>query len=191
MLLTLANNQKLEITDYTWDHLQAHPEVTLELLTVAASRLTPPDHQASSCVDLYDKFGCWGFSGLVKVESANLFAFRAGRSTPSSVTHLPSNKSSFLSMVTKPCGENTYRLYTAYCSSKIKACPEPLDGRIDPKTEDGQKLRLESLEFWSEHALSLDCTPIDGELFESTWEEVITKYENIYDEAHSLKKQTI
>ncbi len=177
----LANGSTLVIPVSTVEHLVAHPDVTEELLEIGASCITPPDSQTVSQVDLFDQFGNWGTSGLVPVERATLFAFRKGRVAPSSVIDSSGVPASYLSMVTKPSetlGE--YILITAFCSEGVGAKPEPITPMVDPRTEAGKKLRAEFLDFWQTHALALGCTPIEGEPFESIWNEIIAKYGSVY-----------
>jgi hypothetical protein len=180
LILPLANTNVLVVPQTTIEHLSAHPEVTEATLELAASLLNPPDTQQTSYIDLFDYFGNWGFCSLVKVESVNLFAFRRGRNVPTHVTIAPSQLASKIAMVTKPIDNTRYKLITAYCSDGTLSTLEPISYEIDPQTNEGRQLRNQSLDFWSYHALSLDSTPIDGEPFESTWEEIIAEYGDYY-----------
>jgi hypothetical protein len=180
LMLALANTKILQIPQSTVEHLLAHPEVTVDILESAASLLTPPDTRQTSYIELFDYFGNWGLCSLVKVETVELFAFRRGRSVPTHVTRAPAKPASKIAMVTMPEDNTCYRLITAYCSDGILSTLEPISREIDPNTAEGLILRNECLDFWSNHALSLDSTPIDGEPFESTWDRVIAEYGNAY-----------
>jgi hypothetical protein len=180
MTLPLANTKLLVVSQGTIKHLSAHPEVTEDVLETGASLLFPSNTQEASYIDLYAALGNWGKCALVKMDSVSLFAFRKDRKVPSAVTMATAAPASILVMVTKPIDNSQYELITAYCSDGTESTLEPISREIDPNTEEGRSLRQECLEFWSKHALSLDCTPIDGEPFESTWLEIIDKYGNYY-----------
>lgn len=175
-----ANGIAVNVPQGTYEHLLAHPEVTNEMLEVAISRLTPPDKQTASHIDLFDKYGNWGKSGLVEVSEVTHFAFRKGRIAPSPVVKHSGTPASFMSLVTKPNEEGGYILITAFCSDGKGAKPEPITPMVDPRTEKGRALRSEFLDFWSQHALATGTSPINGEVFESTWEEIIAKYGDVY-----------
>lgn len=176
----LANGANLIVPEITIEHLLAHPEVTMELIELSASLLTPPNTQQTSYIDLFDYLGNWGLCSLVRTNSANLFAFRRNRKAPTHVSKESSNPASKIAMVTKPVEKTHYELITAYCSDGTLSTLEPISLGIDPQTELGLRMRNQCIDFWSCHALSLDSTPIDGDSFESTWEEIITKYGNIF-----------
>lgn len=179
-IFILANGANLIVPETTLEHLLAHPEVTMEILGLGASFLTPLDHQSVSHIDLFNIYGKWGLSGLVEVKKSTLFAFRKGRVAPSSVIDHPGVPASFVTMITKPLEENNYSLITAFCSEGTNTKPEPITYAVDPKTEEGQKIRSEYLAYWQIHALALGCTPIDGDPFESTWDKIIASYGDIY-----------
>jgi hypothetical protein len=179
MQFQLKTGTTLFVPQTTREHLLAHPEVTEEVLVAGIAQLAPPDTQKPSYIDLYDTFGNWGASGLVKVEKATFFAFRKGRIAPSSVIDSPGVPASVLALVTKPI-EGGFELITAFCTDGIPAQPEPITPMVDPRTEKGLELRKEFLGFWKYHALALPCTPIEGEPFESSWDEIIEKYGNVY-----------
>ena len=180
-IFTAANNFLVEVPAETYEHLLAHPEVSDEMLRVAIKRLVPPSTQTVSHVDLFDKYGNWGRSGLVKVDRVNSFAFRKGRIAPSAVVIHEGTPASYMSLVTKPNeAEEGYTLITAFCSDGVGAKPEPITPMVDPRTKKGQRLRQEFLEFWSRHALATGTSPIEGKVFESTWEEILTKYGDVY-----------
>lgn len=176
----LANGANLTVSEDTLGHLLAHPEVTSEILEAGAKRLAPPNIQTVSNIDLYHVFGNWGVTSLVKVPSATLFGFRRGRLAPSSVIDHPGIPAALLSMVTKPCANGDYALLTAFCSNGSAYTQEPITVDADPRTEEGLKKRSKYTNFWETHALALGCTPIDGEVFNSTWAEIIEKYGNVY-----------
>lgn len=177
---TLPSGEVLEVPTSTLEHLQAHPEVTPEILETAVSQLTPPSSQGVSTIELMNQFGLWGKSGLVEVPEVSLFAFRKGRIAPSPVVDHPGVPASKLAIVTKPKDEGGFLLISCWCTDGVPAKPEPITPMVDPRTEEGLELRQEFLQFWRFHALALGVTPIEDEPFTSTWEEVISKWGDIY-----------
>lgn len=176
----LSSGDALVVPDSTLEHLQAHPEVTPEILEVAVSQLIPPHSQGVSMIDLMDRFGLWGKSGLIQVPEVELFAFRKGRIAPSPVIRHPGMPASKLAIVTKPTDDGDFLLISCWCTDGSPAKPEPITPAVDPRTEKGLLLRQEYLEFWRAHALALDVAPIEGEPFHATWDEVLTKWGDVY-----------
>lgn len=176
----LPSGQVLEVPSSTLEHLRAHPEVTPEILEAAVSQLAPPSSQGMSMIDLKAKFGFWGKSGLVEVPEVTLFAFRKGRIAPSPVIQHPGVPASKLAVVTKPKEGGGFLLISCWCTDGDPAKPEPITPMVDPRTEKGILLRQEFLQFWSGHALALGVSPIEGEPFTSTWDEVIATWGDVY-----------
>jgi hypothetical protein len=177
---TLPSGEVLEVPYSTLQHLQAHPEVTPEILETAMMELNPPSSQGVSMIDLKTKFGFWGKSGLVEVPEVTLFAFRKERITPSSVVDHLGVPASKLAVVTKPKDEGGFLLISCWCTDGVPAKPEPITQSVDPRTNEGLLLRQDFIHFWSRHALALGVTPIEGKPFTSTWEEVIARWGDIY-----------
>jgi hypothetical protein len=176
----LFSGDVLEVPDSTLEHLQAHPEVTPEILEAAVSQLVPPSSQGVFTIDLEAEFGLWGKSGLVEVSEVSLFAFRKGRIAPSPVVDHPGVPASKLAIVTKPTDDGDFLLISCWCTDGKPAKPEPITPSVDPRTQEGIELRQEFLQFWSGHALALGVAPIEGEPFHATWDEVITQWGDVY-----------
>jgi len=179
-LSSSKSSKFLEVPAATLEHLQAHPEVTPEILEAAVSQLVPPPSQEVSMIDLIQPFGLWGKSGLVKVPEVTLFAFRKGRIAPSPVIQHPGVLASKLAVVTKPTEGGGFLLVSCWCTDGAPAKPEPITPMVDPRTEKGLLLRQEFLQFWRVNALALGVSPIEGEPFTSTWDEVITQWGDVY-----------
>ena len=176
----LSSGEVLEVPASTLEHLQAHPEVTPEILEAAVSQLVPPPSQGVSMIDLKVRFGFWGRSGLVQVPEVTLFAFRKGRIAPSPVVDHPGVPASQLAIVTKPTNEGGFLLISCWCTDGAPAKPEPITPMVDPRTDKGLELRQEFLQFWRVNALALGVSPIEGEPFTSTWDGVITQWGDVY-----------
>jgi len=176
----LSSGEVLEVPSSTLEHLQAHPEVTPEILEAAVSQLSPPSSQGVSMVDITGQFGLWGKSGLVTVPEVTLFAFRKGRIAPSPVVDHPGVPASKLAVVTKPKEEGGFLLISCWCTDGAPAKPEPITPMVDPRTDKGLLLRQEFLQFWRVHALALGVSPIEGETFTSTWDEVLATWGDVY-----------
>ena len=176
----LPSGQVLEVPSSTLEHLRAHPEVTPEILEAAVAELNPPSSQGVSMIDLTDQFGLWGKSGLVEVPEVTLFAFRKGRIAPSPVVDHPGVPASKLAVVTKPKDDGGFLLISCWCTDGVPAKPEPITPMVDPRTEKGLLLRQEFLQFWRGHALALGISPIEGEPFTSTWDEVLATWGDVY-----------
>lgn len=165
-------------------HLKAHPEVTPEILEAGLARITPPPTQEVIPVDLTKEFGLWGKSSIVNLDhKANLFAFREGRKTPSSIIDHPGYDAGILAIVTQPTSKDReFLIVTAWCTDgkNTSSNHQPISMAINPHTAEGSILREECLQFWQYHAFALGVTPIDGQPFQSNWEEIIEQYGNIF-----------
>ena len=185
-IFIFSDNSKLILAEEAIEHLAAHPEITAELLTAAASKVSPElslENQ-SVLVDL-PEFGLWGKSGLVKTDKISpkdtiLFGFRINRSAPSRVIQAELTPTSKLTLVFRSTKTpSVYDLLKAYAALE-SALSEPISLGIDPTTEEGQQEREMCLEYWTRHALAIDSANLVSKTFQSTWEEVILKYGSIY-----------
>jgi hypothetical protein len=182
-------NGKFTFQDVT--HFAAHPEVTLAILEAGLAKITPPPTQEVILVDLTEEFGLWGKSSIVPLNhKANLFAFRAGRQAPSSVIDHPGYDAGILAIVTQPTSkEGEFLIVTAWCTDgENTSNHQPISMAINPHTKEGRLLREKRLQFWQYHAFALGVTPIEGDPFTSTWEEMIKQYGNIF---HPIPKNII
>lgn len=176
-----------EFTFENVGHFTAHPEVTPSILEVGLRRITPLPVQQVTAVDLTKECGLWGKSSIVPLNhKANLFAFRKDRLAPSSVIDHNGYPAGVLAIVTKPTSKNgEFLIVTAWCTDNDDISNhQPISMAINPHTEEGRILREKRLQFWQYHAFALGVTPIDGESFTSTWEDIINQYGNVFHPLH-------
>ncbi|MEM1312160.1 MAG: hypothetical protein AAGF07_01715 [Patescibacteria group bacterium] len=189
-VLKFADGSDLNIYEDSWKHLQAHPEITIQLLAVATAKIKPNPHQTENqgaTIDLISEYGMWGIGNLIELENPveiteiTQFQFRRGRVSP---THVSSGVGKPTSLITiyfkKEDSENSYELKTAYASIGKSPGKEPICPSINPHTDVGKLERLKALESWSRYALIADP---ELPVFESSWGEMLLKYDNVYHQA--------
>jgi hypothetical protein len=184
-VLKFADRSKLIVTLEGLQHLQAHPEITTERLSVAASKIQPKAVEENQLVtiDLESEYGKWGVTNLIKLDKtinpndSALFQIRKGRKHPSHVVKGKGKETSLMTVCFQMNDDNTFILKTAFASSGHNPGKEPITPSIDPNIEGGRLERLTCLEEWCKYALVAE----EGlEVFTSSWYQVLHDYGDVY-----------
>jgi len=150
-------------------HLEAHPEVS-SLLAEACGRIDLPDNGSFLSTEV-EMERVVGKAGRVKLSPDKayepaLFAQRVGRRFPSRVTFDEAEDTTKVVVLARSSGLDTYELVSSWVGPL--APREPWDESLSWSEY------VESLDFWSTHALVYNPA-VMSEPFTSSWGAILTR----------------
>ena len=158
--------REIAVTEETWKHLEAHPDVKSILREVLLKVPLPEDSNFTR--QEVNMGRTVGKTGLVRVgyEEKMMFAYRKGREGPTRVVpaSTPKADTSIVSIVAGKDEEGSWILYTAFLG--ILGTREPWDPNIETQEE-----RDEALRFWCHQYALVHDPETMGPIFISTCEE--------------------
>jgi hypothetical protein len=184
------------VNDILWKHAERHPGITYELLEEAVQMITidlSTNQERFSTHLLFDRtIGRQGLiynSNAVELDETIWFGLRQNRLAPTPI--LPGSNghpTNYLFIYLNQI-DGVWTITNSYPSSGPDAMypgTEPIsfkNSRLVFKGNENNLIRrkLEALQKWRHFSIAEYTTVIEGELFQSTWNEVMEKYWSVYD----------
>ncbi len=185
IILKSSDGIEVFLTEAFLDHMNAHPDVTIDHIQSALDKIDIKEIPTSESGIKYVSINIFPYKGRsalvhdpIGLNAPSFFAKRKGRQVPSRVNlKLKGDSTNLLTLIIK---SDSNELITAYWSSDINIGPEPISPNIDPNTPEGQIERKKALLMWCKYSLSTQEIELDEEPYISNWPTIIEDYGDFY-----------